>query len=96
MQLHIQAANFSLTKSIAAHAEGRLSHALDQYARLVDRVVVMLRDLNGPKGGIDKEVDITIRTHRGGIVVVKETQSRRNQCRRSRGFGPPDGAAKPG
>lgn len=75
MQLHIQAANFSLTDAIAAHTEGRLSRALDQYARRIDRVVVMLRDLNGPKGGVDKQVDITIRTHRGGIVVIKEIQS---------------------
>jgi putative sigma-54 modulation protein len=75
MQLHIQAANFSLTESITAHTEGHLAHALDQYARRIDRVVVMLRDLNGLKGGLDKEVDITIRTHRGGIVVIKEIQS---------------------
>ena len=75
MQLHVQAANFSLTEAIAAHAQLRLSNALDQHARLIDRVVVMLRDLNGPKGGLDMEVDVTVRTHRGGIVVIKEIQS---------------------
>lgn len=51
---------------------GRIAH------RIAD-LIVSLVDLNGPKGGIDRQCQVQARLHDGSVVVVKA---------RSEGFGP--------
>lgn len=38
----------------------RLGHALDRFQGDIERIQVRLEDLNGPRGGIDKEVRIDL------------------------------------
>lgn len=70
-------------KSAAVHApEGlkdrigrRLRFALSRFDDRVDRVVVFLKDLNGPKGGIDKSVRILAHIDGVGIALAMVVDS---------------------
>jgi len=54
MQIDIKASNFSLTKSLRRHVEGRLRGNLTFYDENILRTIVRLSDINGPRGGADK------------------------------------------
>jgi hypothetical protein len=70
-------------KSAAVHApEGlrdridrSLTFALSRFDSRVDRVVVFLKSLNGPKGGIDKSVRILARIDGVGIALAMVVDS---------------------
>lgn len=62
----------------------RAQRHLSRIAHLISDLVVSLADLNGPKGGIDRQCQVQAKLHDGRLVVVKA---------RSEGFGPAiDGA----
>mgnify|MGYP002777057177 CR=1 FL=1 len=62
----------------------RAHRQLQRVAHLVAEIVVSLADLNGPKGGVDRQCQLQARLHDGRTMVVRA---------RSEGFGPAiDGA----
>jgi ribosome-associated translation inhibitor RaiA len=63
------------TESLRRHAERRLSFALGRLDRRVGAVTVRLSDLNGPRGGIDKECRIHMRLPRRATLVVRCTEA---------------------
>jgi hypothetical protein len=48
----------------------RMRFALGKFGDRIGRIVVFLRDLNGPKGGIDKSVRVLTRIDGIGLVVA--------------------------
>lgn len=48
----------------------RVRLATQRLSGLIQRAVVRFKDLNGPRGGIDKQCQIQIHTATGGMVVV--------------------------
>jgi hypothetical protein len=48
----------------------RVRTSTQRLTRLVQRAVVRFKDLNGPKGGIDKQCLIQLSTSDGGLLVV--------------------------
>lgn len=64
-----------VTNSIFRWTHDRLLAALGQHELHVGRVEVRLRDLNGPRGGDDKECDLLVHLQGRALVVVKEHQS---------------------
>lgn len=57
----------------------RAERLLGRIAHRIAALEVSLADLNGPKGGVDRQCQIQARLHDGNSVVVKA---------RSEGFGP--------
>lgn len=60
MRMTIQGLNFDLTAAILEHVRRRLRAGLSYYAPRVQRVTVRVSDLNGPKGGADKQCSFEI------------------------------------
>ena len=55
-------------------SERRLRFATDRFQTRIREVDVILRDVNGPQGGIDKLCRVTARLHKGGTVQIEETR----------------------
>ena len=73
MKLSIRTRDVELTDALREQIERRLEFALDTFRDHVQDTLVYLMDLNGPKGGVDKLAQITVRVHRIGELAVRET-----------------------
>lgn len=73
MELSIRTRSIELTDELRDLVNKRMQLALDTFGDRIEGAFVYLMDLNGPKGGVDKLCQITIRAHRLGDVVVRET-----------------------
>jgi len=54
VKILIKASNFSLTDTLHFYAERRLRFALTSCDAYIQRIVMRLSDINGPRGGVDK------------------------------------------
>jgi len=71
MKITIKAHRLKLAQNTTTAMERRLRFALGRFGASVSEVTVRLTDLNGPKGGIDKECLIVAGLRKGGEVVVR-------------------------
>jgi len=72
MELQVQARQFHLSKELREHVERRINFALGHFDRRVSRVAVSLSDVNGPKGGVDKQCQILVHLRRGNPVKIED------------------------
>ncbi len=72
MQLLITGKNFKVGDELRDHIDRRLLFALGKFDPEIDRVEVGLADVNGPKGGLDKQCRIVAKVRSLGSVVVEE------------------------
>ena len=75
MQIDIQARNFSLTNALRNHIERRLGFALGTRDEHIQRVIVHLSDINGPRGGKDKCCHIQVVLPQLTDVVIEDVES---------------------
>ena len=68
-------ANFSLTDALRSHAEWRLRFALTYFDNHIQRVVMRLSDINGPRGGTDKRCHIQVVLKGLPDVVIEDTEA---------------------
>jgi hypothetical protein len=57
---------------VRARAERRLEFALDRLRARVTRVQILLADLNGPRGGIDKRCLLVADLLRAGQLIIEQ------------------------
>lgn len=74
MQIDIQARNFSLTDALRSHAERRVRCAMTCCDDHIQRVVMRLSDINGPRGGADKRCRLQVVLVGLPDVVVEDTE----------------------
>lgn len=74
MDVQIVAQEFSLTESLRQHLHRRLGFAFAWARRHVPRIVVRLRDLNGPRGGRDKLCQVSVQIPGLPDQVVRDVQ----------------------
>jgi len=74
MEVQMVATEFSLTPSLREHLERRLRLAFARASSKVARIVVRLRDLNGPRGGRDKVCQVSVTMPGRPEVVIREVQ----------------------
>jgi hypothetical protein len=61
---------------LGRESERRLRFATDRFQPHVREMDVVLRDVNGPRGGVDKLCRVTARLNSGGTVEIEERNSR--------------------
>jgi putative sigma-54 modulation protein len=71
--LKAQGATYPAT--LPDHIERRLRFALARLGDRVERVIVLLQDNNGPKGGIDKECRILAKVQGCGAIMATVADS---------------------
>ena len=75
MQIDIKARNFSLTDALRSHAERRLRFSLTCCDDHIQRVVMRLSDINGPRGGADKRCRLQVVLAGLPDVVVEDIEA---------------------
>ena len=75
MQIDIQARNFSLTDALRSHAERRLRFAMTCCDDRIQRVVMRLSDINGPRGGADKRCHLQVVLAGLSDVVIEDIEA---------------------
>jgi ribosomal subunit interface protein len=75
MQIDIQARHFSLTDALRHHAERRLRLALTCCNDHIQRIVMRLSDINGPRGGEDKHCHLQVVLAGLPDVVIEDTET---------------------
>jgi ribosome-associated translation inhibitor RaiA len=65
-------ANSLASDAVCDHARRRLEFALSRFSPRITTVWLRLTDLNGPRGGIDKQCRIEVRGRDGWSVVVDD------------------------
>ena len=69
---HIRAVGASLDAGDRAYVRRKLGMKLGKFARAIERVSVRVRDVNGPRGGVDKLCAIKVALSRLPSVVVEQ------------------------
>ncbi|MCG8486389.1 MAG: HPF/RaiA family ribosome-associated protein [Chromatiales bacterium] len=75
MQIDIQARDFPLTKALRNHAERRMNFALMCCDDYIQRVVMRLSDINGPRGGADKRCQLHVVVAGLPDVVIEDIET---------------------
>lgn len=71
MHITIKVHQTQLDQEATLRMERRLHLALGRFGNDIDRVSARLTDINGPKGGPDKQCLIYIKLTKGGEIVIK-------------------------
>lgn len=75
MEMIIQSQGFKLTPALKSFTRDQVTRAMGSCSGEIQRVVIRLRDINGPKGGNDKYCSVEIKFSNHPITVVKKTSS---------------------
>ncbi len=75
MQIDIQTRNFSLTDALRWHAKRRLRVALTCCDEHIQRVVMRLSDINGPRGGVDKRCHLQVVVAGLPDVIIEDIEA---------------------
>lgn len=70
MKWELKDAGIRRPSDLPDHIERRLRFALARFSDRVERVVVFLKDLNGPEGGIDKVCRILAKVRGCGVTLA--------------------------
>ncbi len=73
MRLHVYCPGTQGAREMREHVERRLAFALGRFGDEIDTVHVRLRDMNGPRGGVDKQVSLRVRGRRLPSMFVTES-----------------------
>lgn len=78
MQIHIQAHQLHDAQSFREAALARARFMFRRASQEVLQARILLRDLNGPRGGVDQQCRVTLVTRsRGTLVVTSRAQTAR-------------------
>lgn len=72
MDLDIRGVKYELADELERHIERRLRSALGRFAGRIERVLVRIADVNGPRGGVDKRCRLTIALVPRGVVRLED------------------------
>lgn len=75
MYIDIQTRSFPLTEALRNHIKRRLGFVLSARDEHIQRIVVRLSDINGPRGGADKCCHIQVVLNHLPDVVIKDTEA---------------------
>jgi len=74
MHIDIQARSFSLTRALKNYAEKKLKSSLSRCEDHLQRVVIKLSDINGPRGGEDKRCHLQVMLFGLPDVIIEDTE----------------------
>ncbi|OYW20847.1 MAG: hypothetical protein B7Z55_06685 [Planctomycetales bacterium 12-60-4] len=70
MRVNLTVKGVAKTPTLDRLLHHKLHYAFDQFGHWVRHVAMVLEDVNGPKGGVDKRCRVTVSVPRHPMVVV--------------------------
>lgn len=74
MRVAIQANGFVMTIALRMYTERRMAVALGWARHHMRKLAVSLSDINGPRGGVDKQCKIQVQLSGGRQVIIEECE----------------------
>jgi ribosomal subunit interface protein len=75
MQTVIRSSDFSLTDALETFIKQQARKSMRKCSSQVARLVIRIKDINGPKGGQDKECSVEVMLPNHGPIVVSKRSS---------------------
>lgn len=75
MNIQIHTHGFELDDELREHLARRLAYALNHGLTQISRIIVRCADINGPRGGVDKQCTIEVRLKGASAIVIEDTQA---------------------
>ena len=66
MQFSVSGDRIKVTTNLREYIDRRLHFALGRFGPTIDHVSVRVRDVNGPRGGVDKQCQIVVKLRDSG------------------------------
>ncbi len=73
MKLEFRARGSINAPGLKEHAERRAQFALGRLTEHLGRVVMWVEDINGPRGGVDKQCRLAVTVQGGREVVIEDS-----------------------
>jgi ribosome hibernation promoting factor len=73
MRIEVSGQGMTVRPGLKDHVERRLDFALNRFEDRIDHIAVKLEDLNGPKGGVDKQCRVMVQLHKLPNAIVEQT-----------------------
>lgn len=73
MDISARSQGFDLTEAIDAYFRDQIRAAIERFEDSVQSVDAFMKDTNGPKGGVDKQVLIRVQLRSGQVVTTETT-----------------------
>lgn len=74
MKITVKARHLKLSRDLKEYVKRRVRFALDARRDSINRIVVTLSDINGPKGGEDKRCQMLVKLDGRGEVIIDDKQ----------------------
>ncbi|MGH9815568.1 MAG: HPF/RaiA family ribosome-associated protein [Candidatus Acidiferrales bacterium] len=75
MKIEIRTHGIELSSPLEAYIRRRMKLSLRRFQGRLGRIVIRLRDVNGPRGGVDKRFRVSVRLAPKGKVRLQQTGS---------------------
>jgi ribosomal subunit interface protein len=75
MELDLRQKDLNIGQSLYDHIASYIEAALKRFANRINRVTIWLVDINGSRGGIDKQCRITIQLSKGRTIRAENTNT---------------------
>jgi putative sigma-54 modulation protein len=72
MRIEVRGRAGILSEPLRSHTVRRLRFAVGRFASRIERLTVRMQDVNGPKGGVDKQCQIVVKLAPWGGLKVEE------------------------
>lgn len=72
MQIEVRSRDNASHTELRGWAVDLVAGALHRFNNHVRKVVIRIQDVNGPKGGIDKDVTISLQVRSGGSKLIRQ------------------------
>ena len=72
MPLETRGQNLRVSEALRTYVERRIQFALARFGARIERVTVRLTDVNGPRGGVDKQCRIAVLLAGSNRVLVED------------------------
>jgi len=72
MDTDIRILSADLTEALQSYIKRRLHFSLGRFGERVGRVGVRIRDINGPRGGVDKSCHVSAELLPSGTTLIQE------------------------